>query len=232
MTVIYFDECKDDPKHGRPWYIVGGLLVESANLRAVEDLVGDIAFRVFKSRELIPETEFHGKDIFNGKAAFKGAKIDDRLAVLDRLLEIIENDGLVRRAYAAIRTDKLKAYARAPSFAFGYFVERAQRALKTGETGLLIADLDDQQAGKMVADFQKYRASGTPFAHGVDINCIAGSVNFTRSHHSRLMQLADVYVYAVANDFAPRGGYAGNELTKLIGAREIYAHSYKRWEPE
>ena len=104
-------------------------------------------------------------------------------------------------------------------------------ALKAGATGVLIADLDDQQATQMVSDFQRYRENGTPFADGVKIKDIAGSVNFTRSHHSRLMQLADIYVFAVVNMYAPRSNYPGKRLTEIINARNLYAHRRKEWEP-
>ena len=70
---------------------------------SVEDLVSDVAFDLFRTRDLIPETEFHGKDLFHGKAAFKGWKVDDRLAVFDRLLAIIEDEALVTRVYAAVK---------------------------------------------------------------------------------------------------------------------------------
>ncbi|WEX11680.1 DUF3800 domain-containing protein [Chelativorans sp. AA-79] len=232
MAVICFDECKDDAAQGRPWYIVGGILIDMQNVMAVENLVSDVATDIFGSRELVRDTEFHGKEIYNAKAAFKGMPIADRIAIFDRLLEIIANDDLVRRVYAAVKTDKLKLYDRAPRYAFAHFVERAQMALRVAEMGLLIGDLDDQQSRQMVADFAQFRATGTPWDYGRPVTQIAGSVNFVRSHHSRLMQLADVYVFTVANQYAPRTGYAGDELKKVIQTRNPYAHRYKRWEPD
>lgn len=231
MTIIYFDECKSDPAQGRHWYIVAGLLVDLANLVTVENIVSDIAYDVFKTRELVPATEFHGKDIFNGKAAFKGKAIDDRLDILDRLLAVIADDTLLSRVFAAVKTDNLKLPTEAPRFAFAHFVERAQMSLPAGGNGVLIGDMDDQQARQMVSDFSRYRQHGTPWKYGKSVTQIAGSVNFVRSHHSRLMQLTDVYVYAVTNGYAPRGGYAGKRLTEIIRARNPYPHRYKHWEP-
>lgn len=231
MSVAYFDECKDDPDQGRPWYIVGGIVIPMANIIPIENMVSDIAADVFGSRDLVRNTEFHGKEIFAGKAAFKGMPIDDRLSILDRLLAIIADNDLMSRVYAAVATNKLNHYDKAARFAFALFVERVQMAIATGDTAILIGDLDDQQSRQMVQDFATYRETGTPWEYGIPVTQIGGSVNFVRSHHSRLMQLADVYVYAVANNYAPRSGYAGERLTEIIEKRSPYAHKYKKWDP-
>ncbi|CDX49838.1 hypothetical protein MPL1032_100243 [Mesorhizobium plurifarium] len=202
-----------------------------ANIILVENMVSDIASDVFGSRELIRNTEFHGKEIFAGKAAFKGMPLDDRLGILDRLLAIIANDDLMSRVYAAVAANKLNHYDQAARFAFALFVERVQMSIATGDTTILIGDLDDQQSRQMVQDFATYRETGTPWEYGIPVTKIGGSVNFVRSHHSRLMQLADVYVYAVANNYAPRGGYAGERLTEIIKKRNPYPNRYKHWDP-
>lgn len=231
MTVTYFDECKDDPAQGRDWYLVGGLPITMQNIPVVENLVSDIAADVFGTRELTPQTEFHGRDIYGGKAAFKGKSIGERLAIFERLIRILEDDTLLRRVYAAVKTDELKLYDRAPRYAFAHFIERLQLSLGKEELSILIGDLDDQQCRQMVSDFAQFRETGTPWDYGVKIDKIAGSVNFVRSHHSRLVQLADVYVFITVDQFAPRGGNMGDEFRKLLAGRNLYAHRYKHWRP-
>ncbi|MCK1738309.1 DUF3800 domain-containing protein [Bradyrhizobium sp. 138] len=65
------------------------------------------------------------------------------------------------------------------------------------ERTILIGDLDNQEFKNMIADFARYRTKGTPWDWGIKITSIVDSVHFARSHHSRMIQLADIYLVSI-----------------------------------
>lgn len=113
--------------------------------------------------------------------------------------------------------------------AFQHFVERAELAIPKDATALLIGDLDDQQAHNMVREFQRYRQHGTPTKRGIHTKSLVDSVHFCRSHHSRLLQLADVYAFNVAGYFSKRTGRFADMFAKAKKDIDLFPHRYKEW---
>ncbi len=212
MYVCYFDEVKSNTNDGKHWYIVGGIVVAMADIALLEEKVSELAKGVFGDRELTPDTEFHSKDIYYGKRKFKGMQPTERLQTLVKLISLIGNEAPVKRVYAAINTQKLFKKSQAAEFAFMHFCERVHGAIPPKSTAILIGDLDEGQASNMTKEFSRYRTTGTSSEYGRIITKIVDSVHFCRSHHSRLIQLADAYVFRVSDYFDPRtSGLAGTK---------------------
>lgn len=228
MYVTYFDEVKAMPKNGQNHYVVAGLVVPAAQIGTIEKAASDLSEAVFGSRELVTETEFHASYLYFGKGHFKGMDPNKRLEVFEQLYKIIAGAEDVKRVYAAIDTTKLWGDT-APETAFQHFVERAEMAIPSKASSLLIGDLDDQQAHNMVRDFQKYRQHGTPTKWGINIVSLVDSVHFCRSHHSRMLQLADVYAFKVGGMYGNRKGWIADKWSEMMGGLDLYAHRYKEW---
>lgn len=228
MYVTYFDEVKAMPKNGQNHYIVAGLVVPASDIGAIEKATSDLSETIFGSRELVTETEFHASYLYFGKGHFKGWEPKKRLEVFEQLYKIIAGAENVKRVYAAIDTTKLWKDSGAET-AFQHFVERAEKAIPSSSPSLLIGDLDDQQAHNMVRDFQQYRQHGTPSKWGINIVSLVDTVHFCRSHHSRMLQLADVYAFKVGGMYGNRGGRMAEEWKAMMGGIDLYAHRYKEW---
>lgn len=229
MYVTYFDEVKPNPPQNQNTYFVGGIAVPIGEIQRMEAAVSAIAEDVFGSVELTTATEFHASHIYFGKGPFKGMPPKDRIAILARLADLLADGQPVRRMYAAIDTTKLMAAAKAAEFAFAHFCERAQLAIGPKNLSLVIGDLDDNEAKNMIRDFAKFRAKGTPWDYGIEVKSFVDTVHFARSHHSRMIQLADVYVFIVSHQYGTRGGWMADELTKALKDKNLYPHRYKDW---
>jgi hypothetical protein len=228
LFVTYFDEVKAMPQNGQNHYIVAGLVVPADLIGQLETAVTDLSEKYFGTRELVTSSEFHASYCYFGKGHFKGRPMAERIEMLAELLKIIsEADGL-KRVYAAIDTAKLWG-GNAPEVAFQHFVERAELAIPKNATALLIGDLDDQQAHNMVREFQRYRQHGTPTKWGIHIKSLVDSVHFCRSHHSRLLQLADVYAFHVAGYFSKRTGRFADMFAEAKKDIDLFPHRYKEW---
>ena len=229
VYVTYFDEVKANPDSGQHHYLVGGISVPMVDIAGIEGAVADLAKETFGTADLTPETEFHASYIYFGKGPFKGMEPKKRIEILSKLAPLIVHETPVRRMYSAIDTQKLYAEHKAAEFAFAHFCERAQRAIGPKQKSMLIGDLDDAEVKNMIRDFAEYRQSGTPWAYGLEIRVFVDTVHFVRSHYSRMIQLADVYLFIVSGWFGSRRGWMAEALKEALNDKDLHANSYKHW---
>lgn len=227
MRVTYFDEVKANPQNGQDWYYVGGLSVPVDDIPILEEKTNVLAEKIFGTRDLTPETEFHASHIYFGKGSFKKVAPAVRVDALVQLAQAIGEAEGTKRVYAAINTSKLYNSAQASEIAFAHFCERVQMSLSSGTKTLLIGDLDDEHAKSMIAAFAQYRARGTPWSYGIKIKGIVDAVHFARSHHSRMIQLADTYLFLVTH--GGRKGWFAEKLAEGLKGIELWPHRYKMW---
>lgn len=206
MYVAYFDEVKANPKAGNHCYFVGGIVVKMGDIAGLEAMMTKLSEDIFETSDLLTETEFHASHLYFAKSHFRGMPIEKRLEIFRRLGEILNHRDKIKLVYACINTDKLYSGTNAAEQAFMHFVERVHLSVEKDSCALLIGDLDDQQARNMVSDFSRYRTRGTNSKYGVQIDRVVDSVHFSRSHHSRMIQLADVYLFFLSGMHQPRTG--------------------------
>ena len=228
MYVTYFDEVKADPAQGHNSYWVGGICVKMDHIAGLEQQANKIALEWFKSEELTKATEFHGKALYFGKYPCKGWDPDRRLKILMSLVDLVAQPNVVRRVYAKMNVDKLQLPDKAPEFAFAHFCERVQMLVGDTKT-LIIGDMDAHQANKTIQEFQQYRIKGTPWDYGIKIPSIIDCVHFAHSHHSRMIQLADIYLFAATHWHSGRTGEMADKFSAALASRDIGPQRYKDW---
>ncbi|HAD86582.1 MAG TPA: hypothetical protein DCG48_04400 [Rhodospirillaceae bacterium] len=195
MHLIYYDEVKyDPPKQDRYW--LGGICVPSQSVPEIEDEVNSIADDIFGSRTLRRSTEIHGIELCRGNGNFKGREFDLRLDALARLLAILKRDD-VFQIIACINPGNLAYTSADPDeIAFMFFIEQVDILLSEKDSlGMLFGDYDEPMIGRSVASLSQYREIGTDWRRAREITNLIDTVHFARSHHSRLIQLADVFLY-------------------------------------
>ena len=229
--VTYFDEIKANPAEEQHRYVVGGICVAMEHIPEIEGKLNELAMKTFGTTELTPQTEFHASHIYFGKGAFKGRPVADRIAVLEEIGLLLSDGDKIKRVNATVHTDRLGSPDRAAEFAFLFFCERVQLLIGNESYTLMIGDQDDGETKNMIRDFLRYRARGTPWDHGIQISNIVDSVHFCRSHHSRMIQLADVYLFLSSHGYGTRTGWPAEQLTKSLGKCNLFAHRYKVWPP-
>lgn len=230
--LTYFDEIKPDKRAGRDWYLIGGLVVPFALVPAIEDQLNSLAQEFFGTSEMTPETEFHAADIYSGKGAYKGRASEDRIKLLSRLALILGSaiEGGTGKVYARINVDKLHSADPAQA-AFAFFCERVQAFVgKRGGT-LLIGDLDGEESKRMIRDFSRYRANGTtPWDYGAPIPSFIDAVHFAHSHHSRLLQLADVFLFFRSLGWpGKKDNWMRKSAAKACAELDLFPNRYKVW---
>lgn len=197
MHLVYYDEVKyESQKQPAHWF--GGVAIHTDRVAEIEQELNALAEDVFGSSLLATQTEFHAKDIFHGKKNFKGVPFEERLEVLEKLVAISAGE-YVSAIYSRVDVDKVAFISNTTEIeelTFMYFVEKVDQFLKMKNSyGMLIGDFDEPNIGPSVANLSKFRSEGTKFSYGREITQLIDTVHFAKSHHSRLIQLADIDLY-------------------------------------
>jgi histone H3/H4 len=197
VIFAYFDEVKNNPAT-QPNYWLGAVLINSKDLSQVETEINNLSFECFGSVLLTKETEFHASDIFSRRANFKTWNdYKKRIDVLMRLAYIAGDTRQVNRFYVRMDCTAMIAPHKSSSMAFMYLLELIDEYLKEiNEDAVLIGDRDNDQVTKASSvALSRYRNHETDYFYGKKIERFVDTVYFGESHLSRLIQLADAYVW-------------------------------------
>lgn len=197
MHLVYIDEIKYDPPEESFYWLVA-LAVPEDCVRSVEAALSDIATGFFGTASPDVSSEFHATAIVQGKAACKGRELDERVALFQQLADVIDAHADVGRIVIRLEP-ALMTRTDFHHIAFMYLVERVEALMATRHSrALLIADHDRDTAWPNVRNLAAYRDAGTDWLFGREIQRIVDTVHHTNSAHSRLLQLTDIYAYAIS----------------------------------
>lgn len=233
MRFVYFDECKYQPPN-QPYYWLGALSIVSNSVAEVERRVNELSREYFGTQQLSRDTEFHAKDLYHRKRHFSDWKdVGKRLECLQRLAAIAGDAELVRRIYVRVDPSKMVRSHGWDKDAFMYLVEKVQIDAASQSTEcIMVGDLDGEFSESSVSNLSRFRAGGTDFAFSRKIDKIVDSVYFIPSHHSRLLQLADVYTYCLQlNDGPGDDNYPRKKMKDYIreSTNLLKPSRYKEW---
>lgn len=236
MLISYFDEVKPSAQ-GQPYYWLGGLMLRDDLIQELEAELNQLAHRCFGSYELTQRTEFHATDICTGNRNFRRWREPGRrLEVLKELAKIIDKPDGVFRVTVRLDVNRIDAAVDYEAMAFMYFVEKVNQFARSRQTtSILIGDLEHGGVvERSVRNLAQYRQNGTLYAFGQTIGSIVDTVHFAQSHHSRLIQLADTYMW-FKQLFHRTDQPAGIKIELMRFLRHetdiTWEHKYKYWPP-
>lgn len=198
MLITYFDEVKYQ-KGKQPYEWLAGITVKVTDVREIETEVASLSKKYFGRETLGRDTEFHASALFNGRDHFKSWDFEKRLTILKRLLKIVDQHDRIYKVFVRIDPSNVVVATDYADKAFLYFVERVDLLLRDQKSvGLLIGDHEHDRVTNTAAEnLSTFRAYGTPYEFGREITNLIDTVHFSHSHLSRMLQLADAYVWAL-----------------------------------
>lgn len=203
MRLIYFDEVKYQ-KGSQPYYFLAGLIVSADDVWYLENELSIISEECFGTSILTRQTEFHASDIFHRKANFKSWKDPKKRAeLLTRLAKVLDSRPNIGKAFVCIKPEQMLVDTSFDDKAFMFFTEKIESHLQSIRSpGLLIGDRENKKVSEQFAeDLSSYRRNGTLYQLGTELLHLIDTVHFTDSHHSRMLQLADLYVWLLQLQF-------------------------------
>jgi len=233
MFLIYFDEVKYQPDQ-QPYYWIGGIIVTSEMIRSLEYAVNELSKKCFGIATRSKETEFHATKIFSRKSNFKTwSDIDKRMNVLIQLVTILDSQPELAKIYVRLDPAKMISEQNIETKAFMFFIERVEKYLKVKKSqGMLIGDRENKKVSNLFAEnLSHYREYGTAYDFGMKLTQLIDTVHFTDSHHSRMLQLADLYVWLLQLCFGSRADkYPQQLIVEHVRNTNILSpHKYKIW---
>lgn len=236
MHIAYFDEVKYQ-QGKQPFYWLGGLIVDATLVKELESEVDALSKECFGTSQLGRDTEFHAAEIFHRKRNFKDwPDVSKRIRVLQRLASIVGRQEGVGRVYVRLEPAKMIAEENLDQKTFMYFVERVEGYLhQKQDLGILIGDRESDKVSTVFAEaLSHFREHGTSYAYGKKLERLIDTVHFTESHLSRMLQLADAYVWLLQlckqnSDVEP-----ANSLVQYVREQTevLSPHKYKIWPTE
>ena len=130
MYVTYFDEVKANLPQGQIDYRVGGIVVPVDQISAFEAKVNALSQELFKTNRVDRSDRIPREMHLLRYVAFSRWKIEWRLDVFVRMLDIRYDGKLIKFVFAAIDTTKLYNADYAPEYAFAHFCEGVGWRLK------------------------------------------------------------------------------------------------------
>lgn len=198
MHLAYFDENKYSKEN--PFFFIGGYLIPEDKTLDLENTLTQIQSNFFGSTALRPDTEFHGKDMFNSKAHYKKRKLSERVQLFEDIATFIINNHLsIRMVCVDVDAHRQKYTYPQPEYRLGLMLvlERFCDYLQeVDDIGAVFGDYEKDEISRAILDFAEFKVSGsTPMYYGRALGRLIDTVYFTHSHHSRFLQVADVLVY-------------------------------------
>ncbi len=232
MYLVYIDEVKYEKKQ-EPYYWLCGLAIPGESIISVEEALSSIAEDYFGTRLLDPKTEFHASHIVHGKGPFKGHALDQRVGLFQRLADVIDSHEDIERIQVRLDPSRISRSDH-DTIAFMYLVERVDMLMRRRNSmALLIADHDKELVNANVRSLSTYKAEGTDFEFGREIKYVVDTVHHTHSHHSRLIQLADLYAYSMSICAKRELSYPRSKLVQYVQGLQNFSFpsTYKHWPP-
>lgn len=197
MYLVYLDEVKYQ-EDTEPYHWLCGLAFPEESIIKTEERLSRLALGYFGSNLLCKNTEFHARDIVHGKGSCKGVELEGRVKLFCDLIDVIDECDSLKRI--AVRIDPSRMIAGGhQEKAFMFFVERVEELMLTHRSiAMIISDHDKEMVSINVSSLSEYKEKGTNYRFGIEINHVVDTIHHTHSHHSRLIQLADIYTYTMA----------------------------------
>jgi hypothetical protein len=234
VYIIYFDEVKPRPNRQR-YYRIGALAIPINIVFEVESKVNNLSASIFNNPKLSKNTEFHGHEIITGNKHFNDFDENKRINIYQELLAIIHNNPDILKVEICICNNHFektyKGQFTIGEMAFIFLVEKTNALMREQSSkGLLIGDFDEPIIDSSVTQLSEYKLKGTPYLSH-EINHLIDTVHYTKSHHSRFIQLADIYVHSLQlrnND--QMEGSIGHRLKKYLDTNYTkLPDKYRQW---
>lgn len=194
MLLTYVDES-----YSKDRYFIAGLAVHHEAIRSLENALNDVVARGVRELGVgSRRAELHGHPLFHGEADWEKAKPRQRIAIYNWAFEAIaERD--VRIFLRGVNSKRLRERYTHPDdphdVCLQHLLEKVNGyATGTHQAALVIAD-ELHEHDRRRTDFRDFKDYGTPGYLSSKLPRIVDTIHFAPSHHSRLIQAADLVAF-------------------------------------
>lgn len=232
MLLTYVDES-----YSKSCYFVAGVAVHHDAIRSLEDALNAVAARAVDEWNLASgNPELHGYPLFQGEDDWSALKPRQRIAVYGWAFDAIAAHD-VRVFLEGVDSVRLRRRYKNPrdphDVCLQHLLEQVNRhADRTNQVAMIIAD-ELHEHDRRRADLRGYKSAGTPGYLSSRLPRIVDTIHFAPSHHSRLIQAADLVAFlhhrrVTVQEQDPRAARANEALWNRIHPRVTHS---RLWTP-
>lgn len=199
--------------------------------------LNEIGVELSEEHGLHPKTEIHAYPIFQGREAWAGLPPRVRVRVFEQVVDAVHAAGVtvLLRAVDSVRLQARQAQSRYPEWhppeqvAFQHLLQHINIVTERQQTHALVIADERSDRDQHRASFALYQVYGTPgtYLH-TTLDRLLDTVHFAPSHHSRMLQVADVLAFLwrraqTVSETDPRQAKTMLRLMAKIEARSFRA---------
>jgi len=225
-----------DEAYSKDRYYVVGLGVHHEDIRVLETAISDVVRWCERELGTPTNAELHGHQLFHGKGPWEGLEPRQRIAVYGKTFEAIavRNVSIFLRGVDMKRLNERYINPRHPhDVCLQHLMERVNDYCdQTSQAALIIAD-ELHEHDRHRRALKDFKAFGTPGYLSSKLPRIVDTIHFAPSHHSRLLQAADLVAFlhhrrSTRMEVHPKAAKANEALWKSISGRIVHAWT---WSP-
>lgn len=234
MLLCYVDESfKDD------FYGFGALMADAEQTQRLTNRMHEIV-SALGEYGVDAREEIHAHPVFHGKDVWDAVPPRVRVKVFIDVVEAVCSSG-VTVLLRGVQPDRLVRYQDARGFpdrhgpeqvAFQHLLQRADQTAAARDTHALVIADERADRDRHRERFAVYQAYGTPgtYMH-TRLERLLDTVHFAPSHHSRMLQVADLiaFVWVRSRTVVERDARQARVLASLVADIERCAHGAGTW---
>ncbi|WP_406025430.1 DUF3800 domain-containing protein [Nocardioides sp. NBC_00850] len=220
MLLTYVDES-----YSKDWYYIAGLAVRHTHVRSLDMALNAVVARAVDQFGVgHARAELHGHPLFHGEGDWSGVMPRQRIAIYGWAFDAIASHD-VCLFLRGVNSKRLRERYRHPDdphdVCLQHLLEQVNKcARRTNEAALVICDElhEHDRRRNNLRDFKDY---GTPGYLSSTLPRIVDTIHFAPSHHSRLIQAADLVAFlhhrrSTHTEVDPRASKANDQLWARI----------------
>lgn len=246
MRFAYMDEAGNTGRKldeaQQPVHLILSLVIDETKIAAAHDHVREIGRRHCPTECSQPTFEFHGADLYAGRGPFANSDPEQRIEILDDLLqgiELTEAEVVIRGVEKAGLGRRYTTPYHPHDIALMFSIESIERLARDCDCRiLLVADEAKEIEDTALRDLANYQELGTSWGWNPEqIDRIVDTIHFVPSHSNCAIQLADCATYVAARVRKIRagvvsGGPSADAIERLWETRiEPHIHTDEVWYP-
>jgi hypothetical protein len=193
MLLAYVDES-----YTPDYFYLGSVVVDGVAAKRIEDGLNEVMHDYRGQFGLTASTELHGHPLFQGREGWSGVPTRVRINVYDRSMGVIGSSGarvILRGMNVRRQRERYNDPHPPHEVVLGHLLERVN-TYAGGERAhaLILADEVHAQE-RHRTNFRGFRDGGTPGYRSSTLPRLLDTIHFAPSHHSRLLQAADLVTF-------------------------------------
>jgi hypothetical protein len=193
LLLAYVDES-----YSPDWFSLGAVLGDGVAVRRIEAGLDAVMAQYHGRFDLGAGTELHGYPMFQGVGAWRRVPARVRINVYAGAMRVVGESGarVILRGIDVARQKARYAHPHPPhEVALGHLLERIDSASDArGAHTLVLAD-EVHNSERHRTNFRDFRTGGTPGYRSSTLSRLLDTIHFAPSHHSRLLQAADLVTF-------------------------------------